>query len=113
MTKNFRVQHLKTVGPLRVLNSYIPNGQSMCSEKYLYKKRWLASLRQHLEAQHDLTTPLVLCGDFNIVPEEGDVYDPAEVSGSIMCIEEERHALLLVKNWAFDDLFRKYNEGEW
>jgi exodeoxyribonuclease-3 len=75
--------------------------------------RWLSSLRQHLEAQHDPTTPLVLCGDFNIVPEDRDVYDHAEVSGSIMRIEEERHALLFVKNRGFDDLFRKYNEGEW
>jgi exodeoxyribonuclease-3 len=99
------------IGPLRVLNSYIPNGQAVGSEKYLYKMRWLASLKQHLVAQHDPAAPLVLCGDFNIAPEERDIYDPAEVGGSIMCSEEERKALLLIKDWGFEDVFRKHNEG--
>jgi exodeoxyribonuclease-3 len=99
------------VGPLLVLNAYIPNGQAIGSEKYLYKMRWLASLKQHLVAQHDPATPLVLCGDFNIAPEDSDIYDPAEVGGSIMCSEGERQELSLIKNWGFEDVFRKHNEG--
>jgi exodeoxyribonuclease-3 len=53
----------------------------------------------------------VLCGDFNIAPEDRDIYDPAEVGSSIMCSEEERQALLFIKKWGLEDVFRKHNEG--
>ncbi len=97
------------VGPLYVLNAYIPNGQSVGSDKYEYKMRWLQSLKTHLQVQHDPNTPLVLCGDFNIAPDDLDVYKPAEVVGSIMCSEAERKSLALIKEWGFEDAFRLHN----
>jgi len=100
-----------TVGQLRVLNAYIPNGQLVGSEKYLYKMRWLGSLSQHLKSRHDPSKPLVLVGDFNIAPEDRDVYKPEEVSGSIMCSENERKSLAHLKEWGFHDVFRKHNSA--
>jgi exodeoxyribonuclease-3 len=100
-----------TVGPLRVLNAYVPNGQMVGSDKYLYKMAWLESLAKHLRCKHDPSKPLVLVGDFNIAPEDRDVYKPEEVSGSIMCSDEERKALDVIKQWGFHDAFRKHNNG--
>jgi exodeoxyribonuclease III len=98
-------------GPLYVLNAYIPNGQSVGSDKYEYKLRWLRALKSHLATNHDPNTALALCGDFNIAPEDRDVYKPEEVGGSIMCSETERQALALIKEWGFEDAFRLHNQS--
>ena len=99
------------IGPIRVLNAYIPNGQEVGSEKYLYKMRWLESLRRHLELEHDPESKLVLCGDFNIAPEDKDVYASADVGESIMCSEAERSSLALLREWGLVDVFRKHNQN--
>ena len=98
------------IGQIRVLNAYIPNGQAVGSEKYLYKLSWLKSLKHHLEKQHDPKSNLVLCGDFNIAPENSDVYDPEDVGESVMCSEAERSALGLLRGWGLEDAFRKHNQ---
>jgi exodeoxyribonuclease-3 len=72
--------------------------------------RWLNSLKTHLQNQHDKNRPLVLVGDFNIAPEERDVYNPEEVGATIMCSDPERNALAAIREWGLDDVFRKYNE---
>lgn len=100
-----------TAGPLRVLNAYIPNGQFVGSDKYEYKLRWLKSLQSHLQHNHDPASALALCGDFNIAPEDRDIYRPGEVVGSIMCSETERQALSLIKEWGFEDAFRLHNQN--
>ncbi|HEY9684675.1 MAG TPA: exodeoxyribonuclease III [Oculatellaceae cyanobacterium] len=99
-----------SVGRLRVLNAYIPNGQSVGSEKYLYKLRWLESLLTHLRNQHDPLQPTILVGDFNIAPEDRDVYNPEEVGPTIMCSDAERDALCEVRKWGMNDIFREHNE---
>ncbi len=99
------------VGPAHILNAYIPNGQAVGSNKFEYKLKWLQSLKHHLEQQHDASSALVLCGDFNIAPDDRDVYRPEDVVGSIMCSEAERKSLGLIKDWGLEDAFRLHNQG--
>jgi exodeoxyribonuclease-3 len=99
------------IGSTYILNCYIPNGQRVGSEKYEYKLRWLASLHDHLLQQHSPESSLIVCGDFNIAPDDRDVYKPDEVRGTIMVSEEERRSLNKLKEWGLQDAYRMHNEG--
>lgn len=79
-----------TVGGVRVVGAYMPNGQEPGSEKFAYKLRWLSALRAWLEDQLVHHPRLVLMGDYNIAPADADVHDPASWAGKIMCTAEER-----------------------
>ena len=78
------------VGGLRVIGAYFPNGQEPASDKFAYKMRWLDALRAWLRAELVAAPELVLMGDFNIAPEDRDVYDPVALAGTIHCTDEER-----------------------
>lgn len=96
---------------IRVVCVYVPNGQAVGTDKYAYKLAWLRRLRAYL----DLTppgTPLILCGDMNVAPEDRDVYDPQKWSGQILCSQDERTALATVAEWGLVDLYRsQHPEG--
>jgi exodeoxyribonuclease III len=99
-----------TVGDLRVVNVYVPNGQSPGTDKYAYKLAWLARLRTWLAERCDPAQPLVLCGDFNVAPDDRDVHDPAAWAGKIMCTEPEREALSEVVRWGLVDAYRLHHD---
>src|SRR6185437_13700847 len=69
---------------LRVVNLYVVNGQAVGSEKYAYKLKWLARMREFLAAQTQQYPNLVVLGDFNIVPDDRDVYDPVALKDSVL-----------------------------
>jgi exodeoxyribonuclease III len=101
-----------TVGGVRVLNLYVPNGQAVGSDKYAYKLAWLAALRVHLEAELARHPRMVVMGDFNVAPDDRDVHDPAEWAGKILCSEAERAALRQVLELGFADSFRLFEQPE-
>jgi exodeoxyribonuclease-3 len=95
---------------IRIVNVYIPNGQMVGSEKYQFKLEWLQRLREFLDAGYDQSTPVLLCGDFNVAPEERDVHDPRLWQNRILFSEPEKKALQHVKDWGFADTFRMHTE---
>ena len=99
-----------TVNGINIVNVYIPNGQAVGSEKYQFKLAWIERLRQFIEANYDRNRPVLLCGDFNVAPEERDVHDVRLWQGRIMFSEQERAALQHVKDWGFTDAFRLHTE---
>jgi exodeoxyribonuclease III len=101
-----------TVDGIRVLNLYVPNGQAIDSEKYLYKLSWLASLRSHFEAELARNPRIIVMGDFNIAPDDRDVHDPAEWAGKVLCSEPERAALARLIELGFVDTFRLFEQPE-
>jgi exodeoxyribonuclease III len=98
------------IAGIRIVNVYIPNGQMVGSEKYQFKLDWMRRLRAFLDQGYDRNTPVLLCGDFNVAPEERDVHDPRLWQNRILCSEPERAALQQVKDWGFTDTFRLHNE---
>ena len=82
-----------TVGDVRVVNLYVVNGQAIGTEKYAYKLDWLARVASHLEHEIRNHPRLVVLGDFNIAPDDRDVYDPASWHEQILCSTPERAAL--------------------
>ena len=79
-----------TVGGVRVVCAYVPNGQSVESDKYAYKLAWCKALTSALRDALALYPELVLAGDMNIAPEPRDVHDPAAWEGSVLFSEPER-----------------------
>lgn len=95
-----------TIDGIRVVNVYVVNGQAVGSEKYAYKLRWLAALRDWLREEIARHPQLVLLGDFNIAPADIDVHDPAAWHEEILCSSAERAALAELQNLGLVDSFR-------
>ena len=99
-----------TVQGVRVIDLYVPNGQTVGSDKFLYKLGWLRALRGWLRAELAAHPRLLVLGDFNIAPEDRDVHDPAAWVGSVLVSPEEREALQATLALGLIDLFRKFEQ---
>lgn len=99
------------VGGINLVTVYVPNGQMVGSEKYAFKLDWMRRLREFFDANYDRNTPVLVCGDFNVAPEERDVYDVRLWQGRILFSEPERAALQNIKEWGFTDAFRLHTEA--
>ncbi len=99
-----------TVGGVRVINVYVPNGQRVGSDKFLYKLGWLRALRNWLRHQIASHERLIVLGDFNIAPEDRDVHDPAGWVGSVLVSPEEREALQAALSLGLIDVFRRFEQ---
>lgn len=101
-----------TVGDLRVVCAYFPNGQSVGSDKYDYKLRWIAALNAWLRRELAAHPLLALAGDYNIAPEDRDVHDPAAWAGQVLFSEPERQAFRDLQALGLVDSFRLFDQPE-
>ncbi len=99
-----------TTGGLRVIGAYFPNGQAPASDKFSYKMRWLDALRAWVAQELAAHPQLVLMGDFNIAPEDRDVYDPVAWAGQIHCTPEEREHFRRLVALGLHDAFRLFEQ---
>jgi exodeoxyribonuclease III len=100
------------VDGVRVVSVYVPNGQSVGSDKYAYKLRWFEALAAWLEAELAAHPKLAVLGDFNVAPEDRDVHDPLAWEGKVHVSEPEREALRRVIAVGFADAFRLFEQPE-
>ncbi|MEZ5209311.1 MAG: exodeoxyribonuclease III [Acidimicrobiales bacterium] len=101
-----------TCGGVRVASVYVPNGREVDHDHYAYKLRFLGRLRTELEATSDPSADVAICGDFNIAPDDRDVYDPAAFVGATHVSAPERAALAELEAWGLSDVFRRhYDDG--
>ena len=101
-----------TYGDCRVINLYVPNGQSVGSDKYAYKLNWLEALHDWLGDEVKDHEKIVVMGDFNIAPDDRDVHDPEEWAGKILCSDAERAALQKLLDLGLRDSFRLFDQPE-
>jgi exodeoxyribonuclease-3 len=101
-----------TFGSVRVYSLYVPNGQRVDSDKYAYKLGWLTALRGLVAAELDRHPLFVVAGDFNIAPEDRDVYDPKAWQGQVLCTPAERAALAAVAELGLHDTFRLFEQPQ-
>ena len=99
-----------TVDGVRIVNLYVVNGQSVGSDKYSYKLRWLEAVHGWLAEEIRAHPRLVVLGDFNIAPDDRDVHDPAIWhDGHILSSTAERDALRRLYDLGLHDGFRLHN----
>jgi exodeoxyribonuclease-3 len=101
-----------TVGGIRVVCVYIPNGQEVGSDKYQYKLKWLGALTAWLKVELARYPKLALLGDYNIAPEDRDVYDPVAWKGNVLVSEPERAAFQGMLQLGLADTFRMFEQEE-
>jgi exodeoxyribonuclease-3 len=99
-----------TFGELRIFSLYVPNGERPDSDKYTYKLGWLAALRNLLAAEVRRHPRLLVAGDFNVAPEDRDVYDPGAWEGHVLCTSAERAALASLVELGLRDTFRLFDQ---
>lgn len=101
-----------TVGGVRVICVYVPNGENVLSEKYQYKLDWLRRLTACLKVELQKYPRLALAGDFNIAPEDRDVHDPKLWQGRVLFSEPERCAFKELLELGLQDSFRLFEQPE-
>jgi exodeoxyribonuclease-3 len=100
-----------TIGDVRVFSIYAPNGQAVGSPAYEYKLHWYRRLRDCIGKEK--SADLLVCGDFNVAPEDIDVYDPGLWRGAIMCSDSERAAFQELRKAGLRDTLRiHHKEGD-
>jgi exodeoxyribonuclease-3 len=95
-----------TIENVRVFCIYAPNGQAVGSAAFQYKLRWFVELRDCIANAQNTFRDVVVCGDFNVAPEDRDVHDPRLWRGAIMCSEEERAAFRTLEQVGLRDTLR-------
>lgn len=100
-----RYVEAQTAG-LRVGGLYLPNGNPVASEKFPYKLSWMERLIEHAEALLASEEKVLLLGDYNVIPEPGDCYDPRAWEGDALFRRESRAAFRALLHLGFSDAFR-------
>jgi exodeoxyribonuclease-3 len=102
-----------TCGGVKVSSVYIPNGRSLGDPHYDYKLSWLARLREHLSNTASPDEPVAVGGDFNVAPEDRDVWDIKKFKNSTHVTEPERKAVRALEDWGLVDALRaKYQDDK-
>ena len=99
-----------TVGDIRIIDLYVVNGEAVGSDKFAYKLRWLDAVREWLRAELAAHPKLVVLGDFNIAPDDRDVWDPKRWREKILCSTPEREAYRALLELGLSDSFRLFND---
>jgi exodeoxyribonuclease III len=94
----------------RVVCVYCPNGQAVGTDKYAYKLRWYAALRDGLKQEMAAHAKLAVLGDFNVAPEDRDVHDPTAWEGQVLFSEPEKAALREITALGLADAFRLFEQ---
>ncbi len=101
-----------TIEGMRIVCVYIPNGQSLDSDKFTYKMQWLKALHDWLKSEAEKYPQMALLGDYNIAPEDRDVCDPAAWEGQTHVSEPERNAFKDLLGLNMKDAFRMFDQAE-
>jgi len=101
-----------TIGGVRIVCLYAPNGEAPGTEKYAYKLRWYEALARWMKQLVHRTPELAVLGDMNVAPEDRDVHDPKRWAGKIHVSEPERAALHKVMDAGLADAFRLFPQPE-
>ena len=100
-----------TADRVRVVNVYVVNGREVGAPEYDLKLRWLDAFTTWLPTAYQAASLVVVFGDFNIAPDDRDVYDPGAWRGRNLCSEPERRRIRGLLNWGLTDLGRARDPG--
>ena len=99
-----------TCAGVRISSVYVPNGRELDHDHYRYKLSWMSRLRQHLDSDVSPSDDVVVMGDFNIAPEDRDVWDVSKFEGATHVSQPERDVLAGVCDFGMEDTFRHFHQ---
>tara|TARA_Y100000588_G_C14274234_1_gene933686 strand:+ start:1473 stop:2255 length:783 start_codon:yes stop_codon:yes gene_type:complete len=97
------------INGVTIASIYLPNGNPITTEKYSYKLEWMKKLKDHSVHLMDTETPIVLGGDFNVIPSDEDVHDPDLWTNDALCQLSTRQHFREILNLGYTDAFRMFN----
>jgi len=97
---------------LILLNAYVPQGQKVDRPQFAYKLAWLGRLKKFLKENYQPEQKVILCGDFNVAPENIDVHNPKQILGHVSFNPDVWKAFGNVLSWGLADVFRRHHPGE-
>jgi exodeoxyribonuclease-3 len=100
-----------TVDNIRFASIYLPNGNPVDTEKFNYKLAWLDRLKAHAATLLELEIPVVLAGDYNVVPQDEDVHDPEGWADDALCQPGSRQRFREILNLGYTDAYRAFNSA--
>ncbi len=100
------------LGPLHLVNTYVPQGRAIDHPMYAYKLEWFRRLKRDFEKRYSPRDLLLWVGDLNVAPTALDVYKPETKRQHVCFHEDVRHTFADVKDWGFEDLFRRFHPEE-
>lgn len=95
---------------VQVLSVYVPNGQELISPKFVYKLQWLERFYEHVQRNLSPKDALIIAGDYNIAPDDRDVYNPTLWKDTVICHESVRQAWRGLEQWGLVDAVRSHNQ---
>lgn len=96
---------------ITIVNTYVPNGNAVGTEKFDYKLRWLDRFHRLVAERYRPDQPLIWLGDINIAPTPNDVYNSAKMLGKVGHHPEEFARLAAIVDWGLVDVFRRFHDG--
>jgi exodeoxyribonuclease III len=97
---------------IKLINIYVPNGNPVDTEKYEYKKNWLTLFNKAVKKELSTNTNIIISGDFNVIPEEIDVYDATRYENDALFRLEIRKKYRELINLGFNDIYRYFNKSK-
>ncbi len=94
---------------VRFVSVYVPNGNRIDSDKYVYKREWLERLMAYLDRTRVPETPLLISGDFNIAPDAADVAEPDAWRGTVLFNPDMTDMMTRLVEWGLRDVVRMHN----
>ena len=97
---------------IKIINIYVPNGNPVDTEKYEYKKKWLDLFIRRVKKELSINSNIIISGDFNVIPEEIDVYDAKRYENDALFRLEIRKKFRELLNLGFNDVYRHFNKSK-
>ena len=97
---------------INLINTYVPNGNPVNTDKYEYKKNWLKKFITRIKKELGKNSNILIAGDFNIIPEEIDVYDFKRYENDALGKLEIRKKFREILNLGFNDIYRQKNKNK-
>jgi exodeoxyribonuclease III len=97
---------------IKIINIYVPNGNPVDTEKYQYKKNWLTLFNKKIKKELNVNPNIIISGDFNIIPDDIDVYDPKRYTNDALFRLEIKKKFREIINMGFTDIYRYLNKSK-
>ena len=109
---NARLLECVIDGRIRLLNVYMPNGESIDSPKFHYKLEWMEKFTHYIYEYSKSEEPVIIAGDFNVAIEDRDIHDPKGYEGSSISAPQARRIMREWLDFGWSDEWRKYNPDD-
>jgi len=106
------IHHAKLKKNIKLFCIYLPNGNPIETEKFDYKIKWMKKFNTYIENLYTKNTPIIIGGDFNVIPTDNDVYEPENFKNDACAHPKTREQFRTLLNLGMTDVVKYFMEGK-